>query len=142
LLSPTCPQIWRSRRCLAPLCFASTPELELPSFSTVYAPASPAPATGDPSSSLVPTQAPSPFVIIGEHDRALSLHSNGLTPHLLPPSPALQGHTVDVIHHWSYLAAIKRCRPKHPPPPSHRAAPRVSSAPTSLPGAPPPPSAL
>jgi hypothetical protein len=82
LFSLTCPPIWRSRRRLTPLCSTSTPELELPSFSTAYTPASSAPATGDPSSSLVPARASPLSAIIGEHDHTLSLHSNGLTPHL------------------------------------------------------------
>jgi hypothetical protein len=125
--SLTRPLIWRSHRCLTLLCSTSTPELELPSLSTTYAPTSPAPATGDPSS-LIPARAPPPSAIIGEHDRTLSLHLNGLTPHLLPPSPTLQGHTIDVIHHWSYLTAIERRRPKHPPPPPLCAAAQVSSA--------------
>jgi hypothetical protein len=89
LLLPVCPPIWRRRRCLTSLGSASTSELELPSFSTAYAPASPAPTTGDPSSSLVPARAPPSSAIIGEHNCALSLHPNGLTPHLLPPSLTL-----------------------------------------------------
>jgi hypothetical protein len=44
----------------------SMPELELPSFSTTYAPTSPAPATGDPSSSTVPVRAPPPSPLHGE----------------------------------------------------------------------------
>jgi hypothetical protein len=129
LLLPVCPPIWRRRRCLTSLGSASTSELELPSFSTAYAPASPAPTTGDPSSSLVPARAPPSSAIIGEHNCALSLHPNGLTPHLLPPSLTLQGYTIDVIRHRSYLTAIEHRCPKHPPPPPHRAAARVSSTP-------------
>jgi hypothetical protein len=111
------------------------PEPELPSLSTAYVPTSPAPATGDNSSSLVPARAPPPSAIIGEYDRALSLRPNGLTPHLLPHSPTLQGHTVDVIHHRSCLATVERLYLKHPPPPPRRTAFRVSSTPTALPGA-------
>jgi hypothetical protein len=133
--SPARPPIWRSRWLLTLL--RSVPELELLSFSTAYASTSLAPATGDPYSSLVPARAPPSFAIIGEHDHALSLRSNGLTPHLFPPSPTLQGHTVDIIHHRSSLPVDERCRPKHPPPPLRRAAARVSSTPDSLARRPP-----
>jgi hypothetical protein len=54
--SPTHPPIWRSRRCLTPLCSPS--ELEFLSFSTTYTSASLAPATRDPSSSLISVRAP------------------------------------------------------------------------------------
>jgi hypothetical protein len=54
LFSLVRPLIWGSRWILTLFCSMSTPELELPSFSTAYVPASPAPATGEPSSSLVP----------------------------------------------------------------------------------------
>jgi hypothetical protein len=90
-------------------------------------------ATGDPSSSPVPARAPPPSA---EHDQVLSLHPNILTPHL-PPSPTLQGHTVDVIHHRSCLAAVEHRRPKHPPLPPRCVAARVSSAPNRLPRCPP-----
>jgi hypothetical protein len=132
LFSLARPLIWRSHQCLTPLCSVSTPELEHPSFSTTYAPASPTPTTRDPSSSLVPARATPPSTIISEHDCTLALRLNGLTPHLLPPSPALQGHTVDVIHHRSNLAAVERHRTKHPPPPPCRVAVRVSSTPNHI----------
>jgi hypothetical protein len=58
--------IWRRRQCLTPLRFTPEPELELPSFSTAYAPASPAFTTGDPPSSLVPVRVPPPPPLHGE----------------------------------------------------------------------------
>jgi hypothetical protein len=57
------PLIWRSHWCLTPL--RSKPELELPSFSTAYTSASPAPTTGDPSSSPVLIRAPPPPLLHG-----------------------------------------------------------------------------
>jgi hypothetical protein len=114
--SPACPPNCRSHWCLTPLRSEPEPELPFPPLVLQRLRAHLAGSChGDPSSSLVPARAPSSSAIIGEHDRALSLHPNGLTPHLLPPSPTLQGHTVDVIHHRSCLAIVERHRPKHPP---------------------------
>jgi hypothetical protein len=66
-------------------------------------PISPAPATEDPSSSLVLAGGPPPSTIIGEHDCALSLHPNGLTPHLLPPSPTATPSTSSVTGHCGWI---------------------------------------
>jgi hypothetical protein len=63
---PARQSIWRRRRRLTPLRFAPEPELELPSFSTAYASASPASAIGDPPSSPVPVRAPQPPPLHGE----------------------------------------------------------------------------
>jgi hypothetical protein len=103
-----------------------------PPFSIAYASASPAPTTGDPSSSPVPIWEPPPPSL---HDEALpsaTIVPNWGRPHLPSSTPTLQGHTSIAIGHWSSLPADERCCPETSPPPPRRTVIRVSSAPDRL----------